>query len=206
MFFNFITQTVAIIAMALSTALFSAPQAGNITLRSVEGDIITLDKHRGHPVVLVFNATWVPTAKKSLPALQRIANLFESRGVVFYWVSVNSDHAGEKRYISDANLKTFAKENGLEVSVLRDPEMKAFHHYGLNALPSLAILDRKGELWRTQTGFDSGQTIGYASVAKLLNELLQLGSPPSVDEIGFFRTCLAPRRLQWGRPARRAHT
>lgn len=136
--------------------------------------MITLDKHRGHPVVLVFNATWVPTTKKSLPALQRIANLFESRGVVFYWVSVNSDHAGENRYISDADLKAFAKENGLKVLVLRDPEMKALHHYGLNALPSFVIFDREGELWRTQTGFDTGQTIGYAGMSKLLNELLRL--------------------------------
>jgi cytochrome c-type biogenesis protein len=175
MAFNFITQTVVIIAMTLSTALFSAPQSGNITLRSVEGSMISLDKHRGHPVVLVFNATWVPTAKKSLPALQRIADLYESRGVVFYWVSVNSDHAGEKRYISDADLKAFAKENGLKVSVLRDPEMKALHHYGLNALPSSAILDREGDLWRTQTGFGTGQTSGYAGMSKLLSELLRLG-------------------------------
>jgi peroxiredoxin len=175
MVFTFITRTVVIIAMTLSTALFSAPQSGSITLRSVEGDMISLDKHRGHPVVLVFNATWVPTAKKSLPALQRIADLYESRGVVFYWVSVNSDHTGEKRFSSDADLKAFAKENGLEVSVLRDPEMKAFHHYGLDALPSFVILDREGELWRAQTGFGTWETIGYAGMAKLLNELLRLG-------------------------------
>jgi peroxiredoxin len=172
--FNFITQSIVIIAMTLSTALFSSPQTGNITIRSVDGDMISLDKHRGQPVVLVFNATWVPTAKKSLPALQRIANLYESRGVVFYWVSVNSDHAGEKRYISDADLKAFANKNGLEVSVLRDPEMKALHHYGLDVLPSLVILDQAGKLWRTQTGFDTGQTSGYAGMAKLLNELLRL--------------------------------
>jgi peroxiredoxin len=175
MVFNFIIQTIVIIAMTLSTALFSAPQTANITLRSVDGEVINLDKHRGHPIVLVFNATWVPTAKKSLPALQRIADLYESRGVVFYWVSVNSDHAGEKRYISDADLKTFAKNYGLEVSVLRDPEMKALHRYGLSVLPSSVILDRKGDLWRTQTGFGTGQTFGYAGMAKLLNELLQLG-------------------------------
>jgi hypothetical protein len=101
--------------------------------------------------------------------------LFESRGVVFYWVSVNSDHAGENRYISDADLKAFAKENGLEAPVLRDPEMKALHHYELDVLPSFVILDREGELWRTQTGFDTGQTSGYAGMAKLLNELLRLG-------------------------------
>ncbi|MCI0391397.1 MAG: TlpA family protein disulfide reductase [Acidobacteria bacterium] len=174
MVFRFITLLLTIIAVAVSVALSSMPQTGRITLRSVQGDVISLDKHRGQPVVLVFNATWVPMANKSLPALQRIANFYERRGVVFYWVSVNSDRAGEKRYISDADLKAFAKENGLEISVLRDPEMKALHHFGLDALPSLVILDRAGEVWHRQTGFDPGQTIGYAEIAKPLNKLLRL--------------------------------
>src|SRR5574341_723439 len=177
MAFRFITRIVAVIAVTMSMALSSSPQTGNITLRSVEGDVISLDKHRGQPVVLVFNATWVPTANRSLPALQRIANLYSSRGVVFYWVSVNSDRADEKHYISDSDLKAFVKENGLEVSVLRDPEMKALRHFGLDALPSFVILDRAGELWRLQTGFETEQAFGYAEMAKLLDKLLRPAPP-----------------------------
>lgn len=180
MIFRFITWMIAIIAVTMSVVRLSTAQTGKITLRSVEGNIINLDEHRGNLVVLVFNATWFPMANRSLHALQRIANFYESQGVVFYWVSVNSDRAGEKGYISDAELKAFAKMNGSELSVLRDPEIKVLHHYGLDALPSFVIINRAGELWHRQIGFDTEQATGSAKLTKLLNTLLRVD--PSMFE------------------------
>jgi peroxiredoxin len=180
MVFRSIAQIGTIIALTVSLAPIATAQTSKITLRSVEGNMISLDKHRGEPVVLVFNATWFPMANRSLPALQRIANLYENQGVLFYWVSINNDRAGEKGYIADADLKAFAKENGLEVSVLRDPEKTALHHFGLDAVPSFVIIDRVGELWHRQTGFDTGRAIGYARMMNLLNKLLR-NDPSTLD-------------------------
>jgi AhpC/TSA family len=46
-------------------------------LQSVDGKAVSLADHRGQVVVLTFNAPWSPITIKSLPALQRIANLKE---------------------------------------------------------------------------------------------------------------------------------
>jgi peroxiredoxin len=150
----------------------AAMQTNQISLQSVDGKRVSLDDHSGQIVVLVFNATWVPITDKSISALQRIANLYEGRGVVFYWVSINSDRNGDKSYISDANLRAFARESGLHLTVLRDPERSAFRAFGLDALPSIVIIDRTGKVFKKHVGFDPDRILGYEVLTKTLNQLL----------------------------------
>jgi len=40
----------------------------------------------------------VPLASKELPALQKIADRYSSRGVQVYWVSINSSKPGARNY------------------------------------------------------------------------------------------------------------
>jgi peroxiredoxin len=153
-------------------AMKTAMQTDQLTFRSVDGKRVSLADHKGHIVVLVFNGTWIPMTNKSLPALQRIADLYENRGVVFYWVSINSAHIGDESYISDANLKAFARENDLQLTVLRDSERKAFRAFGLDALPSIVIIDRKGEVYQKHAGFDPTRVLGYRVLSRALNQLV----------------------------------
>lgn len=162
-------MAIAFLAIATNEAI---AQAGQLTLQSVDGKEVSLADHRGQVVVLAFNANWTPMANKSLPALQRIANRYKSRGVIFYWVSINSALAGEKNFATDADLKAFAQENGLHLTVLRDSERKAFHEFGLEVIPSIVILDREGKVYKKQVGFDTRPTRGYKSVIRALNRLL----------------------------------
>jgi peroxiredoxin len=162
-------MVIALLAIATDEAV---AQAERLTLKSVDGKEVSLADHRGQVVVLTFNANWTPMINKSLPALQRIANLYEGRGVVFYWVSINSARAGEKNFASDADLKAFAQKNGLALTVLRDPERKAFSEFGLDVIPSIVILDRAGKVYKKQAGFDAAPTRGYKSVVRVLNRLL----------------------------------
>jgi peroxiredoxin len=154
------------------TSLKPAMQTDQLTFMSVDRKRVSLADHSGHVVVLVFNGTWIPMTSKSLPALQRIADIYENSGVVFYWVSINSARVGTESYISDAGLKDFARENGLQLTVLRDPERKAFHAFGLDALPSVVIIDRTGNIYQKHTGFDSARVLGYEVITRALNQLL----------------------------------
>lgn len=168
-----VATLIIIIALLAFASLKTAAQTDQLTFRSVNGDKVSLADQGGQVVVLVFNATWVPMTNKSLPALQRIANRYESRGVIFYWVSVNGARVGEESYISDADLKAFARENGLRLTVLRDPERKAFGAFGLDALPSTVIIDRTGQVYQKHVGFDPTQVLGYEVLIKTLNQLLR---------------------------------
>jgi len=149
----------------------SAIQADQLTFQSVDGQRVSLTDHKGQIIVLVFNATGAPITDKSLSALQRIAMQYQNRGVVFYWVSINSARIGDKSYISNDDLKAFARENRLQLTVLRDPEKKAFRAFGLDALPSVVILNRKGEVFEKHVGFDPVRVQGYQVIARSLNQL-----------------------------------
>ena len=79
-----------IFMVVASMACFAAPQAADMSLRSIEGEAVNLTQKKGKVVVLAFCATWVPQADKRLPAFQRLAELYSTRGAEFYWVSINS--------------------------------------------------------------------------------------------------------------------
>jgi peroxiredoxin len=159
-----------VIVIAVSAAFAQSPQ---ITLRSADGGTINLSNSQGKVVVLSIGATWVPLASKELPALQKLAERYAGRGVNFYWVSINSDKPGAKNYASDADLQAFAQRNGLRLMVLRDPEQAAYRAFGVNALPTIVILDRDGKVFRKNVGFDPDQPEPYAEVVRSLTQLLK---------------------------------
>jgi peroxiredoxin len=88
-------------------------------------------------------------------------------------VSINSLSEKDKNYASDSALKTFAKENGLRVRVLRDADQEAFRAFGFDALPSVVIIDRQGQVYQKQVGFSMEQPQGFSALTKSLNELLR---------------------------------
>jgi peroxiredoxin len=154
-------------------ALAASAQAPQVTLTTLDGRAVNLAEQRGKLLVLSFGATWVPLASKELPALQKLADRYAERGVQVYWVSVNSAKAGAKNFASDEELQAFAEKRGLRASVLRDPEQAAYRAFGVDALPTVVILDRQGKLVRKHVGFDPDQGEAYGAVIKELDALLK---------------------------------
>jgi peroxiredoxin len=163
------------LALAAFALLVSAAlaQSSSVTLRSADGRSVNLAESRGKVVVLSFGATWVPLAAKELPALEKLAERYANRNVSFYWVSINSAKPGAKNYASDAELQAFARRHGLSLMVLRDPDQTAYRAFGLDALPTIVILDREGQVSRKHVGFDPEQIEAYAEVMRSLDQLLK---------------------------------
>ncbi len=164
------TLALAVFAVVASAATIQAPP---LTLHSVDGGAVNLADSRGKIVVLSFGATWVPLAAKELPALQKLAERYANRGVNFYWVSINSAKPGAKNYASDAELQAFAQKNGLRLMALRDPDQAAYRAFGVEALPTVIILDREGKVSRKHVGFDPEQVEAYSQVIRSLDQLLK---------------------------------
>jgi peroxiredoxin len=161
--------------LTVLTMIFSAAlaQTQEIKLRSIDGQNVNLSDLRGKVVVMSFGGTWVPMTSRELPALQKIADRFSDRGVQVYWVSINSARPGARTYASDANLQEFAQKNNLRVKMLRDPDQEAYRYYGLDALPTLVILDREGKVARKHVGFGTDQGEAYNQIIRELEQLLK---------------------------------
>ena len=154
-------------------ALTATAQAPQVTLKTIDDRAVSLSEWQGKVVVLSFGATWVPLAAKELPALQKLADRYATRGVQVYWVSVNSATPGAKGYSSSADLGAFAEKNGFRNRVLRDPEKAANRAFGVDALPTVVILNKDGQVARKVVGFDPDQGEAYAPVMKELEQLLK---------------------------------
>ena len=142
--------------LTLCAAALVWPAAGRaqspveFRLRSADGGEITSEMMRGDVVVLAFGASWLPPAlvRDHMRDVQGLADEFGQRQVRVYWVSTDSDKAQSKNYVSDEQLRAFARKNGLKVAVLRDPDGALFKRMGVanNQLLAVVMLDQRGQV------------------------------------------------------------
>lgn len=125
-----------------SAPTFSAPL--------LDGAQFDLEAQRGKVVVLDFWATWCNPCLTSLPALSAVAKRYANDSGV--WVgSVN------KERISARGLDRFLKRLKLEFPVIRD-RGEISSKYQVRALPTLVIINPRGEVSYSQVGLYSSHT------------------------------------------------
>lgn len=76
---------------------------------------------RGSAIVVSFGATWCISCKAELQALEQLKKEYAGKPVVFLWVNIEG--ADE---ISDKQLRGYAKEQKLTLTVLRDTTRSAY--------------------------------------------------------------------------------
>jgi len=115
------------------------PRAGdraiNFSLTTLGGEVFSLNGERGQVVVLDFWATWCPPCRAEMPSLEKLRNEFGS-DVRFYGID-NEDAS---------TIRNFQKSHKYEMSVLLDSKREVQHRYGVNAIPTLLIVDRSGTI------------------------------------------------------------
>jgi len=164
---------IAVVTALVLSVGGAGAQSPQLALRSIGGQTVNLADDRGKVVVLSFSATWTPLVSKELTAVQNLADRYAGRGVVVYWVSINTLKQGSKNYASDADLQAFAGRYGLKLPVLRDPEQAAYHAFGLTALPTIVVIDPSGRVAHRHVGFDPEQGDSLGDVGKAIDQLLK---------------------------------
>jgi len=117
------------------SALVGKP-APAFSLVDLNGREHELSSYKGKAVVMDFWAVFCPPCRKELPILDKLAEKYESRGLVF--ITINGSEPKGK--ISD-----FLKANSLErMTVLLDPDGKVSRSYDVRFIPQLVIVDKNG--------------------------------------------------------------
>ena len=143
----------------------------DFSLRSVDGQTITSESLRGEVVVLAFGASWLPLSKSQLQGIRKLADEYSDRGLVVYWVSTESEDPKSKNYASDEQLRAFAQKYGLKVTVLRDPDGTVSKKFGIDQLPSVVIVDKRGNASEPIGGLDPNGNLA-TQLASRLKEVL----------------------------------
>lgn len=101
------------------------------------GDRIDLDSLRGRVVVLDFWASWCPPCRASIPILGTLADEQGPDGAIVYGVNVEANRTDA--FVADAH-----RALGARFPSLIDRDFSAQDHFGVEAYPTLYVIDRHG--------------------------------------------------------------
>ena len=125
-------------------ALGGGDAAANFSLQTLDGDSFTLAENRGKVVVVDFWATWCGPCVAGLPVVTKVMRDYADKGVVF--VAVNLRESPEK-------VSAFMDKKNWNFTVALDSDGSIANKYGVTGIPHSVIIDQKGNIHSTHTGF-----------------------------------------------------
>ena len=138
---------------------FTLPLLGAGPLR--EGGTVSLSDLQGKVVFLNFWATWCPPCRIEMPSMELLHQEFADQGLVMLAVNV-----GEAADV----VSSFVKENALTFPIALDRTGAVSTWYGVQALPTTYIIDRRGYIVSRTIGSIPWDTPEIAAVFKGLLE------------------------------------
>jgi cytochrome c biogenesis protein CcmG/thiol:disulfide interchange protein DsbE len=145
---------VAILSMGLlfgctDRSKLSSTSGLDFTMQDLNGKAVKLSDYRGKPVLIDFWATWCQPCRDSIPIIVKLYKNFGPKGLVVLGVSL--DQGGWE------GVKSFAAEEGVSYPILKGTE-HAVSMFQVRTIPTLVIIDKKGELVRRYIGVgDDGE-------------------------------------------------
>ena len=127
------------------------------------GDSLSIRDLEGHVVLLNVWATWCAPCVREMPSLQRLQDRFEGRGLRVVAVSVDAAARGASGQAEAvAPVAAFVARLGVTFTILHDPTGRADRLFGVQALPTTLIIDRRGRVVEKVTGaraWDEGESL-----------------------------------------------
>jgi peroxiredoxin len=121
---------------------------------------VRLSQYRGRVVYVDFWASWCVPCRQSMPALDELYRRHAARGLVV--VGVNKD-------VSLVDAQRFLGRVPVSFPLVADADDKVARAYGVKAMPSGYLVDRRGVVRLVHRGFDGESR---ARIERLVEELL----------------------------------
>ena len=118
---------------------------------------------RGRPVVVNVWTSWCPPCREEMPALQRVYQDYQDRGVVI--LGLNSTVQDTR----EAAL-AFATEQGLTFPILLDEDGEATRLYQVRALPTTFFIDAQGMIQDVIAGGPMSEALLRIRVEQLIEK------------------------------------
>lgn len=128
-------------AAATLLAMQVGMEGADFSIKNLAGEPKTFSGLKGEKLtVLVFWSTWSDKSAKILARMQALFDKYKGKGLAI--IGINAD----EQSISDATLsdiRTLQEKLDIGYPMLIDHGLKAFHDYGVIALPTTVIVDRE---------------------------------------------------------------
>jgi thiol-disulfide isomerase/thioredoxin len=130
--------------------------APDFSLKSFDGQEITLSQLRGKVVLLDFWATWCGPCKESIPHLIQLYKTYRENGFEMIGMSLDKGDADV--------VRNFAKSLDIPYPIVIAPE-EVVRNYRVTSIPTTFFIDKEGKIRERITGFNS--TISQQMTAKI---------------------------------------
>ena len=149
----YFTTLAAPVHVSSAPAPVAGAPAPDFSLKSLDGQTISLSQLKGHPVLINFWASWCPPCRLEMPDLVRAYEAHKAEGFVLLGINVTSQD-------SLPDVKAFVKEFSMTFPVLLDVDATVETLYRLRGLPLSVFVDRSGVISRLNIGAMSAGQIG----------------------------------------------
>ena len=137
------------------------------TLKDQYGKTHTLTDYKGKIIFLNFWATWCPPCRAEMPDIQKLYERSPREGKKAVIVlGVAAPKLGSEK--DEAGIKAFMDKNGYTYPVLMDKGGRLFEAYGIRAIPTTYLIDRRGNVIGRVQGALSAENL-----EKIIQQVLQ---------------------------------
>jgi thiol-disulfide isomerase/thioredoxin len=150
----------------LKMDLVGAPAPAWTKVSALAGAPTSIDKLKGRVVLLDFWASWCGPCRMLAPRLSALKDKFGAQGLSV--VGITTDDA-EKAAV-------FAEKTQMRYGIVVDKDGETSRAYGVTALPTMLLVDKKGVVREVFIGYDP---TGDARVETALKALLAEAAPPA---------------------------
>ncbi len=157
-----------------STGLLAVgtPAPAIASLPAADGKSYSLTQYKGQKVVVLeFFAPWCPHCQNETAVLKQLQQADGSKGVQVLSVSASAYgrnyESGDQSPISMSDVQWFSSTFGLNYPALFDPSLHAANTYGVQAFPTIYVVNKQGVITYAGNG-----EISYASLQQQVNAAL----------------------------------
>ncbi|MFN2526454.1 MAG: TlpA family protein disulfide reductase [Actinomycetota bacterium] len=158
---------IAVLAFGLMksspTAVTPGSEVPAFELETLNGDDLSSEDLRGHPVVLNFWASWCASCSSEFPALERVWKEFRDDGLIVVGVNIRDAESAARRYTS---------EYGVSFPVVRDEQLELVRELGVVGVPETYFIDHEWRFVTALSGARQGTQQGTVVLGPISEEAL----------------------------------
>lgn len=136
----------------------------DFSLRSLEGQTVSLSAQKGNPVVLVFVASWCEVCRAEMPMMVETYQAHRPHDIVFLAVDSYEDRAP---------VEKFREEFRIPFPLLLDTDGAVASRYNIKGTPTNVFIDRGGRVRDLVLGGPLSRAYLEREIAPLLDTALR---------------------------------